>query len=123
MQHEKINYIEFASRNIEASKEFFRELFDWVFTDYGPDYSAFSNAGLEGGFFRAEVASNTEKGAALVVLYSDDLEATLYKVENAGGKIVKPIFHFPGGRRFQFVEPGGNELAVWSHTNPAPREQ
>lgn len=112
-RHETINYVEFPSLDLGASKRFFAEAFGWSFLDYGPDYAAFSDAGLDGGFFRAAVAGRTERGSALVVLYSDALEATLSKVEAAGGEIVKPVFAFPGGRRFHFVEPGGNELAVW----------
>ena len=112
--HEKIDYVEFPSRNLAATKAFFITVFDWRFTDYGPEYAAFSNAGLEGGFFAADMSSTTASGAALVVLYSDALERTQEKLEQAGGVITKPIFSFPGGRRFHFAEPGGNELAVWS---------
>lgn len=115
--HEKINYVEFPSLDLAASKRFFGEAFGWSFVDYGPDYAAFSDAGLDGGFFRAQAAGRTERGSALVVLYSDALEATLARVEAAGGEVVKPIFPFPGGRRFHFIEPGGNELAVWGEAD------
>ncbi len=117
-QHEKLDYVEFASRNLSASKAFFEKVFSWVFTDYGPDYSAFSQAGLEGGFYRCEDQGgipDASHGSALLVFYSENLESTQGKVERFGGVIVKPIFSFPGGRRFQFKEPGGNELAVWSN--------
>ena len=70
--------------------------------------------GVTGGFFQAERAASQETGSALVVLFSESLEETQAKVESAGGTVVKPIFSFPGGRRFHFQEPGGNELAVWS---------
>lgn len=113
-EHEKINYVEFAAKDLTATKRFFEQAFSWAFEDYGPEYAAFSNQGLDGGFFQADMSSKTTQGGALIVFYSDDLEATLEKVEQAGGKIVKPIFTFPGGRRFQFEEPSGNELAVWS---------
>ena len=115
-EHEKINYVEFPSRDLEATKEFFVKCFNWSFTDYGPDYTAFSadSAGLDGGFFRADLKASTDTGSALVVLYSENLEQTQEKVERCGGVIVKPIISFPGGRRFQFAEPCGNELAVWS---------
>lgn len=116
-RHEKINYVEFPSLDLDASKRFFAEAFGWRFVDYGPDYAAFADAGLDGGFFRADVAGRTERGSALVVLYSEALEATLAKVEAAGGEIVKPVFAFPGGRRFHFLEPGGNELAVWTEAD------
>ena len=112
--HEKIEYVEFPSRDLTATKAFFGTVFDWRFVDYGPEYTAFSNAGLEGGFFAADMSSSTTNGAALVVLYSETLEKSLERVEQAGGVIVRPIFSFPGGRRFHFAEPGGNELAVWS---------
>ncbi len=112
--HEKINYIELPARDIEATKQFFSRLFGWSFTDYGADYVAFSEAGMQGGFFRSELTATTEQGSALVVLYSEDLEQTLQKIEAADGVITKPIFSFPGGRRFHFTEPSGNEFAVWS---------
>jgi uncharacterized protein len=114
MKHEKINYVEFSSCNLKATKVFFEKVFSWVFTDYGPDYTAFSDEGLDGGFFTSDKSSSTSNGAALIVFYSNDLEATLKKVEQADGTIIKPIFSFPGGRRFHFTEPGGNEFAVWS---------
>lgn len=111
--HEKIDYVEFPSRDLEATKRFFESAFGWTFVDYGPDYTSFADQGLDGGFFRADLAAASDAGSALVVLYSDTLEDTLAKVENAGGRIVKPIFEFPGGRRFHFTEPAGNEFAVW----------
>lgn len=114
MTPDKINYVEFSSTKLEDSKTFFQTAFAWEFTDYGPDYTAFSNSGIEGGFFRTSEPPATSPAATLIVLYSDNLEACLAKVEQAGAKISKPIFAFPGGRRFHFVEPGGNELAVWS---------
>ncbi len=112
-QHEKMNYVEFPAKNLAATKAFFEAVFGWSFTDYGPEYTAFENQGLDGGFFQADLASSTEKGAALIVFYSAQLEATLAKVEKAGGSILKPIYSFPGGRRFHFTEPSGNEFAVW----------
>ena len=112
-QHEKMNYVEFPAKDLDATKAFFESVFGWSFTDYGPEYTAFENQGLDGGFFQSDLASSTEKGAALIVFYSDQLEATLAKVEKAGGSILKPIYSFPGGRRFHFTEPSGNEFAVW----------
>jgi len=112
--HEKMNYVEFPAKDLAATKAFFESIFGWSFTDYGPEYTAFENQGLDGGFFRSDLASSTENGAALIVFYSDQLEATLAKIEKAGGSIIKPIFSFPGGRRFHFAEPSGNEFAVWS---------
>lgn len=112
--HEKINYVEYPTRDIQATKGFFQQAFGWHFEDYGPEYIAFANQGLDGGFFRADTAARTDNGSALIVFYSADLDATQAKVQAAGGEVIRPIFGFPGGRRFHFLEPGGNELAVWS---------
>lgn len=112
--HEKINYVELPACDIRATKAFFQQTFAWCFEDFGPDYTAFSNQGLAGGFFKSELAAASAKGSALIVFYSHALEATRDKIESAGGKICKPIFSFPGGRRFHFTEPSGNEFAVWS---------
>ncbi len=113
-KHEKINYVEFPSQDLNKTKEFFINTFGWEFQDFGLDYTAFANEGLDGGFFKSVLKSTTSNGSALIVLFSDDLENTLLKVSEAGGEIVKPIFSFPGGRRFHFIEPCGNEFAVWS---------
>lgn len=112
--HKKIDYIEFPTVDIEAAKTFFTQVFDWKFEDFGPDYTAFSNAGVDGGFFRSDKSVSTQNGSVLVVLYSEALADTQTKIEAAGGLIVKPIFSFPGGRRFHFSDPSGNEYAVWS---------
>ena len=112
--HEKINYVEYPAIDLNATKKFFITAFNWEFQDYGPEYSAFSNEGLDGGFYKSNLKSNSDEGGALIVFYSNNLEETQSKVEKAGGKIVKAIFSFPGGRRFHFCEPSGNEFAVWS---------
>lgn len=112
--HEQINYVELPARDPAATRQFFESLFGWQFAEYGPDYLAFSGSGLDGGFFRSDRRARSADGSALVVLYSEDLESTLAKVEQAGAEILQPIFSFPGGRRFHFAEPSGNELAVWS---------
>lgn len=111
--HGKLDYVEFGSKALEDTRAFFAQAFGWSFEDYGPDYIAFSGEGLDGGFFRADMAADAASGSALLVFYSARLEETLARVEAAGGTIVKPVFDFPGGRRFHFREPGGNELAVW----------
>ena len=113
-EHEKINYVEFPANDLVATKAFFREAFGWSFEDFGPEYTAFSKEGLDGGFFKSELKSSTSNGGALIVFYSQDIEGTKAKIEQAGGVIVRPIFSFPGGRRFHFTEPSGNEFAVWS---------
>lgn len=113
--HLKINYLEFPAKNIKATQAFFQQVFDWQFTDYGPDYCAFSNqAGIDGGFYLSELNSSTESGSALIVFYSKTLEQTQLDIKKAGGTIKQAIFDFPGGRRFHFLDPNGNEFAVWS---------
>lgn len=106
-----INYVEFKAKDLEKIKEFYMASFDWTFTDYGPTYTAFSESGLEGGFEKTE--NEIIKGA-LIVLYHNNLDLIKNKIIEAGGKITKDTFSFPGGRRFHFVDPSENELAVWS---------
>lgn len=110
LRHEQVQYIEFLSKDISRAKEFYSSSFGWSFTDYGPDYTAFEGEYVDGGF----TTGKPVKGTVLVVLYSDDIEATKQKVIKAGGIIVKDVFSFPGGKRFQFNDPDGYELAVWS---------
>ncbi len=112
--HEKINYVELPAKDLKAVKAFFTEVFSWSFTDYGPDYTAFENQGLDGGFFTSDKVASTENGSALVVFYSNNLEQTQSKIQQAGGKIIQEIFSFPGGRRFHFTDPNNNEFAVWT---------
>ena len=116
--HEKLDYVEFPAVNIGATKAFFSTVFGWEFEDFSPEYTAFSNQGLNGGFFKSEQKSLTSNGSALLVFYSAFIEDTFAKVERSGGRIVKPIFDFPGGCRFHFTEPSGNEFAVWSDKVP-----
>ena len=112
--HEKINYVEFAASDLTATKQFFTNCFGWQFEDFGPEYTAFSNEGLDGGFFYSEQVATAANGSPLIVFYSNDLTASYEKVVASGGRIAKEIFAFPGGRRFHFVEPSGNEFAVWA---------
>lgn len=111
----KIDYVEFPSTGIPAVKAFYSAAFGWTWVDYGPDYAAFDNAAVDGGF-NGDSADEGGATKPLVVLYAHDIEAMAVKVTAAGGVIVKPIFPFPGGRRFHFTDPSGNELAVWSET-------
>ncbi|MEI9417006.1 VOC family protein [Mesorhizobium sp. Cs1321R2N1] len=110
-QSGKLDYLEMpaAGGTLDRMKGY-SAAFGWSFTDYGPTYSAFAE-GLDGGF---QADAEEAPAKPLPVLYSENLEETLGAVESAGGTIVKPIFPFPGGRRFHFVDPAGNELAVWS---------
>jgi len=110
-QDRRVDYIEFLTTDIEETKRFYSGVFGWEFTDYGPDYVSFTDGRLTGGF---SAAPEVLKGGALVVLYSTNLEEIEARVRESGGQIVKGIFEFPGGRRFHFTDPGGNELAIWS---------
>lgn len=107
----RIDYIEFPATDISATKRFYHDIFGWTFEDYGPEYTSFVDGRLAGGFW---TAPKVHAGGALIVIYASDLQGTEAKVKAAGGTIVKPIFPFPGGRRFHFTDPNGNELAVWS---------
>lgn len=114
MRNNAIDYIEFIVADIERSKAFYGRAFDWTFTGYGPDYTAFSDGQLEGGL--TTQGTPDPNGGPLVILYAKNLETCLDAVKRADGKIAKEIFTFPGGRRFHFTDPDGYELAVWSET-------
>jgi predicted enzyme related to lactoylglutathione lyase len=111
-QHHAIDYIEITVADIDAAKRFYSSAFDWKFNDYGPNYAGIQKAGGEAGGLR--LADTVQHGGPLVILYSENLDATATRVRKAGGSIVKEPFSFPGGRRFHFADPSGNELAVWS---------
>ena len=115
----QIDYVEFPATDLNAVQAFYEVVFGWEFTDYGPDYRAFADGRLNGGFFASPAKSQTQTGGALVVLYAADLESVRNAVLHAGGQLSKDIFSFPGGRRFQFLDPHGNELAVWTDQTPA----
>jgi len=109
----KIDYVEFPCTDLPSTRRFYEAAFGWRFAEYGPTYLAFENAGLDGGFQGNPAAAPARP---LVVVFTRALEAMLTTVERAGGTITVPIFQFPGGRRFHFRDPAGNELAVWSET-------
>lgn len=113
----KIDYIELPASDFDAVQAFYESVFGWTFQDYGEGYRAFSDGKLDGGFYSSGEVSSTARGAALVIFYAADLEAVEQSVIAAGGSVVKPIFDFPGGRRFHFTDPHGNELAVWTHAH------
>ena len=112
MSEARIDYVELPSLTAhELTRGFYAKAFGWRFTDYGRDYAATSNG-------VTEVGLNGDRddalSAPLPVVRVDDIAAALEAVCDAGGIIARPIFAFPGGRRFHFIDPGGNELAVWS---------
>ncbi len=111
MRNNHISYIEYKTNDLGKTKEFYTKIFGWEFKDYGSSYASFSESGVHGGF---ELSDKEVSNGALVVIYSKDLEFTESKVKKNGGKITKEIFEFPGGRRFHFTDPTGNELGVWS---------
>ncbi len=104
----KIDYVEQPGGDLPATKAFYEAAFGWSFTDYGPTYAAM-NEGLDGGFD----ADPDGVKRPMVILYAEDLEAMEAKVRAAGGVITREILSFPGGRRFHFKDPAGNELGVW----------
>jgi predicted enzyme related to lactoylglutathione lyase len=111
-KHNEIDLIEFpvkSAEQLKQTKNFFSEVFDWEYTDWGDDYSDTTDSGASSGV-------NADGGATmpLTVIYSEDLEKTKELVVKHGGKIIVDTYSFPGGRRFHFTEPSGNELAVWS---------
>ena len=113
----RVDYVEFPATSIADTQKFYSSVFGWKFEDYGPDYTAFHDGRLSGGFFRSEEAA---PAGVLVVIYATDLEAVEKKIQTSGGRIVKSTFSFPGGRRFHFTDPSGNQLAVWSDREPQP---
>jgi predicted enzyme related to lactoylglutathione lyase len=115
-EHHQINYVELPATDLAATKSFYAAAFGWSFHDWGPGYASFAGAGLDGGFTTETAVSGN---GPLVVLYSDDVEASLEAVVAAGGTITQAIYSFPGGRRFHFRDPNGNELAVWGDEVPA----
>jgi predicted enzyme related to lactoylglutathione lyase len=113
-QTNKIIYVEFHASDLEKTKAFFEKVFGWAFTDYGPDYTSFTDGRIAGGFFRSDKRASVAAGSALVVILHPRLEEALQRVADHGGRITQEIFSYPGGRRFHFTEPSGNELSVCS---------
>ena len=115
--HHHFNYIELPAADIAAMKAFYTAVFGWSYVDYGPSYASITGAGIDGGFDANAGARKPSDQGALIVIYSDDLEASEQAVRKAIGEITAPIFSFPGGRRFHFKDPSGNELAVWTESS------
>ncbi len=116
--HHRIDYIELSVLDLAEAKDFYTNAFGWEFNDYGPGYAGIkAGDGEAGGLALAETVTT---GGPLVILYSERLADSHQAVVDAGGTITKDTFSFPGGSRFHFSDPSGNELAVWSHENPLP---
>lgn len=112
-RHHTIDYVELAVTDLDVARRFYGSAFGWTFNDYGPEYAGIQNPdGGEVGGLRLE--SSVTRGGPLLVIYSNHLEASVLAVREAGGVIVTPPFAFPGGRRFHFTDPAGNELAVYT---------
>ena len=110
-QDRRVDYIEFGATDIDRTKRFYEQVFGWRFQDYGPDYTSFQDGRLSGGFTKD---APVRPANPLVVIYAVQLDAIEAKIRQAGGKIVRRTYPFPGGRRFHFSDPSGNELAVWT---------
>jgi len=106
----KINYVELPVKDVAGTQDFYGNAFGWSFTGYGPDYAA-----MEGGEVALGLNGTDDQAiaAVLVLVEVEDLEAALERVTAAGGDMTVPIFAFPGGRRFHFRDPAGNELGVF----------
>ena len=107
----RIDYIELAATDVAATKRFYERAFGWKFTDYGDDYTSFEDGRLAGGIRKAD---DVARGGPLVIMFAMDLADAERRVRASGGSVVVETHSFPGGRRFHFTDPSGNELAVWS---------
>jgi hypothetical protein len=110
-QDRRVDYVEFGATDIERTRRFYERVFGWRFEDYGPDYTSFQDGRLSGGFTRD---APVRPANPLVVIYATQLEEMEAKIRSEGGQVVRPTYEFPGGRRFHFRDPSGNELAVWT---------
>jgi predicted enzyme related to lactoylglutathione lyase len=110
-QDRRIDYLEFPATDIEATKAFYSAVFGWKFTDYGPHYTSFHDGRMGGGF---DQGARVVGGGVLIVIYARELDAVKSRIAEHGGRIIRDTYEFPGGRRFHFADPNGNELAVWS---------
>ena len=110
----KLDYLELPASDLPVIKGFYEAVFAWVFTDYGPDYTSFTDGKMDGGFYQSSLRSRQDNGGVLIVIYADNLQTVREQVLAKGGSILRDIYAFPGGHRFHFADPHGNELAVWS---------
>ncbi len=117
-EDKKVDYIELPAADFNAQQAFFERVFSWSFISYGPEYHAFTDGKIDGGFYQSDTVSLASSGSALVIFYANDLESLEKQIVGAGGTISTATFEFPGGRRFHFTDPHGNEYAVWSDNMP-----
>jgi predicted enzyme related to lactoylglutathione lyase len=110
----KLDYLELPAADLPAIKAFYEAVFAWSFTDYGPEYTAFTDGKMDGGFYQSTLRSRKDNGGVLIVIYAEELRAVRGQVLANGGTILREVYSFPGGHRFHFADPHGNELAVWS---------
>ena len=107
----RVDYVEFGATDIRGTRRFYERVFGWQFEDYGPDYTSFRDGRLSGGFTRD---APVRPANPLIVIYAARPEEVEAKIRSEGGRIVRRAYEFPGGRRFHFTDPSGNELAVWT---------
>ncbi|MEU1247193.1 VOC family protein [Micromonospora arida] len=115
-RHHAIDYVELTVTDLAVAKRFYADAFGWQFNDYGPEYagirSPHGDAAPEVGGLRLD--GEVRAGGPLVLLYSTDLDRSVQAVKEAGGQVVNGPYEFPGGRRFHFTDPSGNELGAWA---------
>jgi predicted enzyme related to lactoylglutathione lyase len=112
--HHAIDYVELPAPDLPATRAFYEQAFDWQFNEYGPEYAGIRSPSGEGEVGGLDGTAGPDRRAPLVLLYSDDLDATVEAVKAAGGKVIREPYDFPGGRRFHFADPSGTELGVYS---------
>lgn len=115
-QHHSLDYVELVVTDLEGSKRFFADAFGWTFNDYGPGYAGIASPSGDGSEVGGLMLADEPRpvGGPLVLLYSDDLDATKRAIVAAGGTILQEPYEFPGGRRLHFADTSGNELGVWA---------
>jgi predicted enzyme related to lactoylglutathione lyase len=113
--HHALSYVEIAAPDLDAAKAFYGGAFGWTFNDYGPEYAGIQGPDGEGEAGGLSAMAEASRGGPLVLLYSEDLAATQAAVEAAGGTVVQGPYEYPGGHRFHFTDPAGNELGVFAH--------
>lgn len=114
-KHHEISYIEFGAQDLASTRAFYEAAFGWEFNDYGPEYSGIKAPDSDHEFGGLNASATPARGGPLVLLFSNNLDATVDDVRDAGGTIVAEPYEFPGGRRFEFTDPSGNHLGVFAN--------